>query len=225
MLRYWKLISLVAVSLGGIAIFLFYLPKIGSETIPYIRTVIWPAGPVPTNKEAEEAALREVARERELAHKREKTQQQEETEKAARREARQRELEREEALQKELAEAEARKRSKQAEVRRPPSYRVLSIEGGSWFPRGARTIMEIGTEEVVLDPHRHTRVFVQEGTVLVRRNTDVSEYSSGQRYAPHSTSGFGIISVSARIGRATIVVEVASGPPLYQSDYDLGRLQ
>jgi multidrug efflux pump subunit AcrA (membrane-fusion protein) len=211
MLRYWKLISLIAVSLGGIATFLFYR----SETIPYIRTVIWPAGLVPTNKEAEEAALREAARERELAHQREKTQQQEETEKAARREARQRELEREEALQKELAEAEARK---QAEVTRPPSHRVLSIERGSWFPRGARTIMEIGIEEVVLDPSRHTWVFVQEGTVLVRRNTDVSEYSSGQRYAPHSTSGFGIISVSARIGRATIVVEVVSGPPLYQGD-------
>jgi hypothetical protein len=42
MLRSWKLIYLVAASLAALAAFLSAIPKILSETIPYIRTEILP---------------------------------------------------------------------------------------------------------------------------------------------------------------------------------------
>jgi hypothetical protein len=47
MLRFWKLVSLVAATLAGLATFLVYLPKIASDTIPYLENVFWHSPPQP----------------------------------------------------------------------------------------------------------------------------------------------------------------------------------
>jgi hypothetical protein len=41
MLRFWKYLYLIAASLAGLATFLIYLPKITSETIPYLATLFF----------------------------------------------------------------------------------------------------------------------------------------------------------------------------------------
>jgi hypothetical protein len=43
MFRFWRYVSLVAVSLAGLATFLFYVPKIVSDTIPFLEGIFRPA--------------------------------------------------------------------------------------------------------------------------------------------------------------------------------------
>lgn len=45
MFRFWKYVSLVAASLAGLATFLFYIPKIASDTIPFFEELFRRAPP------------------------------------------------------------------------------------------------------------------------------------------------------------------------------------